>query len=332
MIRFFQKIFYTLLIFQTTQVVWNVSFATTLDGPEDVEMLCSYSDPTPDFLKAEDHSVVLARSKYNYIKMRSELILYPYKVVVEATDLSFVGYDEDASGLRVNTYQPLKITDASFELQLDSLSEIVLPCEKDEAEEIMTAHGLGKTYMVIIFNLISLDDPEQPFCSDTDRPLWKQIDGRVIMAELIHTDNESSLATYRSPRHEEREIRYGPGQAVATPNQHPQIVITRLDMEKDSGLPGAVDKYLHLELKSGLIQCYMKGLSNNAKLQGAMSLRITMDPHGTLQGQETTINTISMDEMTACVFDTIKKIQIPNMPPINGAFLRLTIIFRFESE
>lgn len=282
----------------------------TLRGPTEAAEFCNYSAVHPG--KADEHPT---KSDEAYDAARRRVAQRPVEVIVNASSAPVIAYDRVTGALEVSLYQSALFADGyAFRSNIGAVG-FELP--EAEALKLRTRYEAGNASLKLTFLPLAWSDYERQLCRKVDGQMV--LDGDVLTAQLVD-ELGRPLATYRTQL----------GREVALMRQHrikgylnsgtPVITVSALSPFGVDGQQLSKDAELLMKsrLRAALYGCYLKGLTDNGRLQGALVVKMTV-------GEATVLVDSLHDPLT-------RGCALERMAALSGdeSSLKATVIFRLE--
>lgn len=265
-----------------------------------------------------------------YAEARGQLLLQTHEVVVGAEALRWHAYDDELGVLTADVSDGVPMMGGAWVLDVRDQDVVPFELSAEEAEELVAMDALGALSMRMVFTLATADQPSASYCEE-DPSGTTRIAARLLAAELIDPRVERSRAWTQTPAWDVGRVRLGEAPCGESDVAVPQARITAIDVDGALAATPADVTMLRASLESRLATCYVEGIVDNARLQGALTLRfgVTGDGHG--DAPEVTIDALDHDGVRACAYEAVRELRIPR--PLSGeaSSVRATVVFRQQS-
>lgn len=291
-----------------------------LRSAQDADEFCRYSKPV-----AGDRGDVADTASRDeaYDSARRNRVQRPIVVWVEESGAPVIGYDRVAGVLEFSFYRPSRFTDRHA-VQV-SVGAIPFETTEEKAHEMWARYEAGTARLKLTFLPAAWSEYERPLCRKQGELLV--LEGEVLRAELVDEVDRELIGF-------ETEL----GHEVAMMHEHriqgyldtgiPIVAISTLTPFPPSrtGLNGPVAARLKASMRAALYGCYLKGLGENARLQGALVVKLTFaDKEPTIL-----VDSLHDAQTSSCAVRRLAEFARSDELVSDETALKATLIFRLE--
>lgn len=294
----------------------NVEAATPVESGAQLDELCELSSPELD-----DGRDIDPRT---YHERRRRAIQRTYETTVSELGPGAMNYDRVGALLTITglgTYRPFGTAPA---LRFRNRTAVKFEFDEHQAHDLMAQLRMGTVEVRLGFAPVARERYDLSFCEEVDGHEGRRLDVDLLYARLVDTErNEADggavLATYQTPRGYrwmlQREFRL-----AADGQGTPDVRVTDLqwrpadgDWESgfEDGPPDSIEQ-LHPELEEAVEQsiypCYVRGLTANASLQGAVVVQIPVRQPEPAEASFL-MDTIQLEGMRQCIRERLGEID-----------------------
>lgn len=308
-------------------------------GGLDLNELCAHSAPESPSTDREEQE--------SYHQQRRRLVHQIHKVTIEGVDESLVDYDRVTGLLTINGFRAFVPGGQSTEIGLRNQCIVGFEVQEQEAPDVMAQLVLGAAKLEIGFLLAAHDDFEAEFCVTTDGG-WPRVMVDLLYARLLSQEDgqERSVAAYQTPLGHRLALRQSTLVVDAARRAMPEVKVSHFQWRargkewsesfQDEPLPEGLEQVQAqtiAEMERAIYPCYIRALSRNASLQGAMVLEV-----GFSQGAEASprflMNTLNDEQIDECVQGQLKGLNSPaeTMGPGGVDGFKATVLMRHVHE
>lgn len=298
--------------------------AQTLRTERDLDEFCRYSESKSTSPAEETNADAAEAAREAYQVERRSRARRPIVVRLDAEAAPVLGYDRVTGMLSISLYTTPRIADG-YAVNAD-LGTIPFELSPERAQLLWARYEAGSARLELTFL--------PPAWADYDRPLCRQVDARMLIdtetlkAELVDEVGQS-LATY------ETEL----GREVSMMRQHriqgyldsamPVVAVSSLAPfpQSQGALSKARTRRLRSSMRSALYGCYLRGLSRNARLQGALVVQMTI---GSEEEPRLLVDSLHSQNTSACVIERLREYAASERAVPEDLSLKATLIFRLE--
>jgi hypothetical protein len=309
-----------LLLFTVVPATVSAQRAQTLRTERDVHDFCRYSQPAREVFDSETRDA--AREEYEVA--RRQHARRPVVVNLDAKAAPVIEYDDVTGMLVISLYSPARLVDG-YAVQVD-VGAVRFEMTPERAHLLWARYAAGNARLEITFLPPAWADYDRPLCRQSDARVV--IDGETLEAELVDEVGQS-LARY--------ETRLG--HEVAMMRQH------RIQGYLDSAMPVVAvssiapfpagstritksqARRLRSSIRSALYGCYLRGLSRNARLQGALVVQMSL---GEQDSPRLLVDSLHSQDTSACVVERLEEYGESERTLPDELSLKATLIFRLE--
>ncbi len=266
-----------------------------------------------------------------YAEARGQLLLQAHETVVGADGLSWLPYDEDLGVLAADVSAGLPLLGGAWVLDVQDQALVPFEVSAEDAEELVALDALGALSMRVVFVLATAGDASQPYCVD-DADGVTRISARLLAAELIDPRQEERRGWSETPAWEVGRVRLGEAPCGVSDVAAPEARVTSIDVDGALAASPSDVALLQSSLESRLATCYVEGIVDNARLQGALTLRFDVTGDGYGRSPEVTIDALDHEGVTTCAARAVQDLRVPR--PLSGeaSHVRATVVFRRAPE
>ncbi len=293
-----------------TLVAWP-AFALgpqSLRGVEEATEFCKYSAPRA--------AVDADREAYDASRRRTAQ--RPVEVWLGAAAAPVIEYDRVTGALELSVQHAARFADG-FAIGAN-VRAVGFELTEDRAQRLWARYEAGTARLKLTFLPLAWSDYERALCRQEGTV--QVLDGDVLNAELVDEVGQT-IASYRTRLGQEVELmRHHRIQGyldTGTPVVTVSAVGTYPASQVQLGLD--VQDRLKSELRTALYGCYLKGLTANGRLQGALVVKMS--------AREATVLVDSLHDPATrgCALERMSELPDRSAGP---AILKATVIFRLE--
>jgi len=273
----------------------------------------------------------------------AEHMVDTYRVKIAPSAFHVVERHPQTGQLVIGAYEPLPLFDGRHALAL-SQNTIALGTSPDTMEQLEIGHDAGLVVLQVTFQLRAVRESQRHFCRrDNDRaPIL--VDGDLLKAQLIHLGTGDVLATMTSDHDQTRRVRMDLLGELASRRVVPRAELTKVECISDptrahvtlSGvdeadcLEATEHRWLKAEIESALMICYVQGLKQRGKYQGALTFRLRINEEGQLHKPHVIIDALAWEVFTACALDRLRRPKLPALGRLMESQLSVVTIFGLD--
>lgn len=301
----------------------SAEWTQPLRSAQDAAEFCRFSEPRTN---VQDLDAGEAQQVEAYETERRSRAQRPVVVLLSASAAPVIGYDRTVGTLGVSLYQPATFVDG-YRVQLSSTAAEFELAEAT-AEKLRARFEAGTASLRVTFLPLAWSDTERPLCREVDGA--QVLDGELLEAHLVDEVGQT-LASYKT------EL----GREIAMMREHriqgyldsavPVVTVSSLSPFPSSSKPidGAAETSLKAALRSSLYGCYLRGLTRNARLQGALVVHMKMDPSAR---PRILVDSLHSDDITGCATQRIEELVRVQRTISSDASLKATVIFKLDES
>lgn len=277
------------------------------------------SDLLGDRMRARDHGLE-----------RGHLLLETHEVEIAPADFAFLPYDADVGVLALSTVPSFPFAGGAYQLTIEADDTVAFEIDAERAAELEALRAMGSISLRLVFNVASIDDPERPFCvAEPDGSI--RIEAHLLAAELVTSEQGGVVMRAESKRLREGCVRHGEyGDTWRAPR--PEALVTSL--YADSGADALIDEIdlLRATIETELTACYVEGLSENGRLQGALTFGLLLGADGVVRDFEVLVDAVGSATLAACAQRAVEGVLVPRASATADAAVRATVVLRAQTE
>lgn len=273
------------------------------------------SDPVVAVLRARE-----------YAQRRGGLLLESYDVAVDASAFELDDSDVSLGILRVPLVEGIGFFGDTYALVFDT-DAIAFDVEQREAEDLIARHAIGSLSLRLRFTIATRREPLEPYCvamvDDATR-----IAAQVVSAELVEPLTQVRRAGVRSAAWVDEHVRRVAAEASAASTElRPTIEVTSIEVTGTRGCEADEATVVQTTLETLWIDCYVRALASNTRLQGALVVEFDVDDAGRVGGFEITTDMLQNDVVTSCAEDVMRSLRL-SAASDEPWLVRTTVMFR----
>lgn len=267
-----------------------------------------------------------------YARQRSMLLLAPHRARVATLDWELVGYDDALGLLEVSFDEPLRIHGGLWEVVLPHHRRVFFDVPAWEIEDLRKRRDSGSLPLRVAFRLRAAEDPRLPICLESEDGRI-QVEGDLLVAELLDAVTSDPLFRTDTAVYAAERVRMGECPLRQLQGVPLAVEVPTVEVRGERLSPAEEVGALQVGLETVLTTCYVRGLLQNGRLQGAMVLRAEMSVEGRLQSPEILIDALHNESVRRCVLEEVESMTVPREEGGSRVELRAPLYFRLlEAE
>ena len=153
----------------------GLAFTEEISTPTRAEELCRTAQPCWDQPSIDSRTsydpLLDAMRRHDYAFARNRRLLEVFQVTLDNQGYRFLPGQADT--LTIDTLEPFPLFGGSFEVDLGQTQDLTVTVGEDRAETIRAGHQAGRVFLILTFQLISLEDPSRAYCVTNDAGLMR---------------------------------------------------------------------------------------------------------------------------------------------------------------
>lgn len=335
-----------------------------LDGPDDIDGICQYSNPQYKVVSGGGSEAGNGRSSHDYQSARRTMAQKVMEITVSAEQLALIGYDHITGLLSISGFRDYPLFSGRHFLRLREGGALHFEVDEELARDWTARVRMGGAGLKIGFMLSAHDDYEQAFCEaqkgDSNQsvaggaetgvtgPLRQVVLADLLYATLIDADGKA-LSTFHSALGHRTYLRNASqvdGQKKAsiprvevtslvwTGASSPVTVATSTEAIESDHPPvetaeRTLDSWWRSAIEAAVYPCYQRGLARNGRLQGAFVMRMTA-ANLSNSAAETLLDTLQMDDVSSCILERVRAIRMPSNDNRRWTSVKATLLFMLD--
>jgi len=261
----------------------------------------------------------------DYSRRRNHLLVQAHEIVVGSQTFALLPYDPTLGVLGVPIDEGFTVVGGALTVHLLEGNVVLFELSADLAEEIVALHHMGSINLRVVFELTAIESPTTEICRARQDGGW-DVDGRALSLELYEPSSGRVLARSTTRRHRAGQVRLGTEPRGQTQVGIPVASVSSLtQLSSDES---EVDLSLvQLALESSLSVCYVSGMVDNSRLQGALVLGFDVDADGNVAGVDVLVDALDCATLRVCAVDVIYALRLPREAIDGASSLRATLMF-----
>lgn len=285
---------------------------TPVESLQQLQQLCELGPPEVDDREETD-----LRS---YHEDRRRAIQQIYEVELSDLDAGSMRYDRVGGLFTITGFGTMQPFGGGPSLRFRNRTVLRFEFDEHQAHDLMAQLRMGTVEVRLGFGPTARSNYEQSFCDETDDPEEARLDVDLLYARLVDTERRESeggevLATYQTRQGHRWMLRRELAVAAGA-DQSPDVQVTDLqwrsggkDGESDADARRienlqALGSRLEEAVEESLFPCYVRGLTANPSLQGAVVLEIPVREGGPGE-PKFLMDTIQAEGMRVCIRERI---------------------------
>lgn len=262
-------------------------------------------------LSAPESSSPAQDEQERYHRQRRRLVHQVHEVEIRGIDESFLDYDRVTGLLTINGFRAFVLGGQSPEIGLRNQCVVGFEVEEQEALDLMAQLALGAVRLEVGFLLAAHDDYEAEFCVSTDGG-WPRLMVDLLYARLRTMEGEV-LSAFQTPLGHRLALRQSALVVGAAAKAMPQVQVSHFQWRqrgldwsesfREEALPAELMELqgrVTADIERGIYPCYVRALSRNASLQGAMVVEVVLGEEGGERARFL-MNTLGDEQVDECV-------------------------------
>lgn len=290
--------------------------ATPLEEAEQLSGLCELG--APDVGEDEDDA--------EYHRRRREAIHRVYETSLPELDGDLVRYDRVGGLMTISGFRTYRPESGGPAIQFRNECLLSFEVGEKEAHDLMAQLQMGTVEVEIGYTPIARRDYDWDFCPVGDDGTGR-LQVELLYARLVDTERDEHqggrvLDTYYTSRGHQWVLRRQKALMTASPGLVPEIEVSDIQWRPteqgwaddfgESGPPRGLEE-LEPDLRGTVEQtvypCYLRGLTNNPSLQGALVVGIPVGD-GTANKPTIMMDTLHDSEVRRCVEQRLDDLEL----------------------
>lgn len=267
-----------------------------------------------------------------YYEARREVVHRLYELDIYGVDESSLGYDRVSGLLSVSGFRYHPVVGAGDTLRFRNECVLYFEVGEDQVEDVMTRAAMGEVFLRVEVLLAAHDDYEETFCGAGEDG-QRVVESDLLRAELVDA-TEGVLATYRTEFghqwHLQQRALAGVGMERGE-RAAPQVEVS--DLMWWSGEHPIEDAALEEQeatwrgrVERAVYPCYVRALSENRSLQGAVVLKMSLDANAA--GAQVLLDTLQRPTLQGCIRERVSALAARDDLPSQADALKVTVLMR----
>lgn len=307
--------------------------ATPVESAADLVELCELGAP-----EVEDESV----ETRDYHERRRRALYRIYETTVSSTEIDSMDYDRVSGLFTVSGFARRRPFGRGPSIEFRNQSVLKFEFDERRAHDLMAQLRMGTVQLRVGFAPAAHDDYDTDFCVDGDSS--RRLETDLLYARLVDAERGEGgevLDTYRTRRGYRWMLRRDLAIGEATGAEMPDLEVSHLQWRpegEDWGArfgegrpepPEELDEDVVTALEESLYPCYLRALTENASLQGAVVIEVPVGPTG-LAPPEFLMDTIRAGEIRRCLRERLGRLEgIDALSSLEGiGAFKATILMR----
>lgn len=269
---------------------------------------------------------VQAISAHRFAVERAALLLQSHRASIPSSAFALMPYDEQTELLAISVSDDFELFGGAWVLDVVDDQPLEFALSPADAADVEQRWALDALVLELTFELPWSTDWSGDYCYHAPtgasalriHPLRAALVDALTGQVLVRSRTQFDVAA--GMRHDE---------GSSEPPQ-PGVQVTSLEVISGGANEDLDFEMMRVAIEFGLLECYLRGLSTNARLQGAMVFVLDA---GALESDEppvVSIDALGSDVVHGCAVDALSRLPWPSvcgrMPPADTQ-LRATVVF-----